>query len=961
VRIKLVKILITVIVAFSGLFLLSASSAHAAAWDIGDATYTGNSISVSPATSPSGMFVSNDGTKVYISNFSNQTIYQFSMSSGWDITTLSYDSKSISVSAQGSPDDVALSADGTKMFVLSFYDYTVRQYTLSTPWDISTATYDTVLLALGSANHYDFSVKRDGTKLYSLNDYNNRIQQYTLSSAWDLSSQSAGTNYSYPNLSDGQELVFTVGDNGENMYIGTSNNERIHWFTMSTPWDTSTATYSGSYKSIGSEDAAMRKIFFNPSGTIMLALGQVNDKIYEYSFNDTSAPTVNSLSPVDNATSVSVDANLVITFDESVDVETGNITIKKTSDDTTVETIDVTSVQVTGTGTTTITVNPSVTLGSETEYYVLIDATAFDDAAGNSYAGISSTTAWSFTTADVVNPTTSTLSPVDNATAVSVTANLVIAFDEAVDVETGNIIIYKTSDDSEVESIDVTSGQVTGTGTTTITINPSVTLDGETEYYVLVASTAFDDSSGNSYAGISSTTAWSFTTVDVTNPSASTLSPDDNATDVVISANLVITFSEAVDVETGNIIIKKTSDDTTVETIDVTSGQVTGTGTTTITINPTADLSYGTGYYVQIDATAFDDTSGNSYGGISDTNTWSFTTTSAPSSSNNSGGGGGGALLPNLQLGSSNSKPIVGIGQSKHLGEIIRNITYGAYIRSVATFEAFTSSRTLSSSHTLTIVDLQLSNGLVAFTVASTPQTFSLRPSENKYIDLDSDGINDIKLSYVELIVNEVKLTIESVAFTVPKAQEDVATSETSCPLVFSGNYKLGQKDNEVKRLQEFLNNNGFALAKSGYGSAGKETEYFGTLTQSALKKYQTSMKLGETGELDDKTRAEIGCAKPITASNINIEPKVVRESADAVLTRDLYLGRKGEDVKLLQQLLNRNGFTVAKYGPGSAGNETNFFGVATKSAVIKLQTKYDISPAVGFVGVETRELTNSW
>jgi hypothetical protein len=54
---------------------------------------------------------------------------------------------------------------------------------------------------------------------------------------------------------------------------------------------------------------------------------------------------------------------------------------------------------------------------------------------------------------------------------------------------------------------------------------------------------------------------------------------------------LVITFDEAVDVESGNITIKLDSDDSTVEAIGVTSGQVTGTGTTTITIDPTADLA----------------------------------------------------------------------------------------------------------------------------------------------------------------------------------------------------------------------------------------------------------------------------------------------------------------------------------------------------------------------------------
>lgn len=79
--------------------------------------------------------------------------------------------------------------------------------------------------------------------------------------------------------------------------------------------------------------------------------------------------------------------------------------------------------------------------------------------------------------------------------------------------------------------------------------------------------------------------------------------------------------------------LKKTSGDSTVEAIDVTSGQVTGTGTTTITVNPSSNLANGTSYYVQIDATAFDDTSGNSYAGISDSTTLNFTTISAPSTS----------------------------------------------------------------------------------------------------------------------------------------------------------------------------------------------------------------------------------------------------------------------------------------------------------------------------------------
>jgi methionine-rich copper-binding protein CopC len=127
-------------------------------------------------------------------------------------------------------------------------------------------------------------------------------------------------------------------------------------------------------------------------------------------------PTLSSSSPSDDATGVSSSTNIVLTFSEAVDVETGNITIKKTSDNSTVETINVTSiVKVTGSGTTTITVNPDTTLAVSTEYYVLIDATAFDDVDGGSYAGISSTTALSFTTGADSTPPTMTITAVEGS------------------------------------------------------------------------------------------------------------------------------------------------------------------------------------------------------------------------------------------------------------------------------------------------------------------------------------------------------------------------------------------------------------------------------------------------------------------------------------------------------------------------------------------------------------------
>ncbi|MFC4262184.1 Ig-like domain-containing protein [Ferruginibacter yonginensis] len=111
---------------------------------------------------------------------------------------------------------------------------------------------------------------------------------------------------------------------------------------------------------------------------------------------------------------------------------------------------------------------------------------------------------------------------------------------------------------------------------------------------------------------------------DVTPPTITTLTPADNATNVSTGTNLSINFSEPIIKNTGNIIIKKISDNSTVQTIDVTSAAVTTTtNNASITINA---LQPGTAYYINIDATAFKDAADNLFAGINDNSTWNFTT-----------------------------------------------------------------------------------------------------------------------------------------------------------------------------------------------------------------------------------------------------------------------------------------------------------------------------------------------
>ena len=109
-------------------------------------------------------------------------------------------------------------------------------------------------------------------------------------------------------------------------------------------------------------------------------------------------------------------------------------------------------------------------------------------------------------------------------------------------------------------------------------------------------------------------------------------SPTDNAMNVAKNTNLVLTFSEAVQAGTGNIIIKNTGNNADTRRIPVGDSQVSfgGTGANLnriVTINPTNDLTDGASYAVNIANGVITDRASptpNSYAGIGNDTTWNF-------------------------------------------------------------------------------------------------------------------------------------------------------------------------------------------------------------------------------------------------------------------------------------------------------------------------------------------------
>jgi hypothetical protein len=75
--------------------------------------------------------------------------------------------------------------------------------------------------------------------------------------------------------------------------------------------------------------------------------------------------------------------------------------------------------------------------------------------------------------------------------------------------------------------------------------------------------------------------------------------------------------------------------------------------------------------------------------------------------------------------------------------------------------------------------------------------------------------------------------------------------------------------------------------------------------------------------------------------------------------SQNLQFGMNNSDVRRLQIFLNARGFVIAASGAGSPGNETTYFGSATRAALARFQAANRISPAVGYFGPTTRAFVN--
>jgi len=200
------------------------------AWDVSTSSYDGGSKDVNPQdTQPTGVFFSPDGSTMFVSGFTGKDVNMYTLGTNWNVSTASFVSTH---SVGNSPECLTFSPDGSKMYVGTEFDSRVYEYDLPTNWSLTGMTYSGKFASVGGEETpRGLGFSPDGKRMFTTGFIGDSAYQYTLSTAWDVSTAS------YDSVSVGlspstapRDLFFSA--DSTKMYITDSTAATVYQYDL---------------------------------------------------------------------------------------------------------------------------------------------------------------------------------------------------------------------------------------------------------------------------------------------------------------------------------------------------------------------------------------------------------------------------------------------------------------------------------------------------------------------------------------------------------------------------------------------------------------------------------------------------------------------------------------------------------------------------------------------------------
>ena len=199
--------------------------------------------------------------------------------------------------------------DGTRMYITNRESdpdkkaYLI-EYSLTTPFDISTATISftggkpkgTALTCaaegVGQMNYpHSIEFNPDGTRMFvttneGIGSFSFGVWQFKLTTPWDSTTLVCEKIYEIAIGDENQLRTLAFKPDGTRMFIGGIKNDKLRQYDLANPFDLrSGVTPGGTSDSLNSADDSMRNIQFNPDGTQLFFAGNGNTRMNKYSLS----------------------------------------------------------------------------------------------------------------------------------------------------------------------------------------------------------------------------------------------------------------------------------------------------------------------------------------------------------------------------------------------------------------------------------------------------------------------------------------------------------------------------------------------------------------------------------------------------------------------------------------------------------------------------------------------------
>jgi hypothetical protein len=206
------------------------------AYQLSTATYSGNSLNIfSTENRGTGISFKTDGTKMYIVGITGDEVQTYNLSTAWDLSTATSAGETFNLNSgianQTAPSDVNFKSDGTTMWTTCFNTEKLVEWSLSTAWNVSTASYVRDVVMSSSHNLSDLYFSRwnsDGTKFFVGGTTTDGFAEFDASTAYRIDTLTKTETLNFRD-SDVVSTVYSydISDDGSYFFVGGSDSATI--------------------------------------------------------------------------------------------------------------------------------------------------------------------------------------------------------------------------------------------------------------------------------------------------------------------------------------------------------------------------------------------------------------------------------------------------------------------------------------------------------------------------------------------------------------------------------------------------------------------------------------------------------------------------------------------------------------------------------------------------------------